>query len=695
MVTQNDLTKMTRTELIKKMINFAGVQEKDAKQFVELFLFKLASELNNDQIFYHEHLGYFYIQKISTENKNEDILSNVIFYSTTNNFYNLSKTLLFNIPSTKNQISDETESYFSLSIGKPTIPKDKMNEYETFAYLSEYETRSLLESKVERLFKQGKVLNENENKSPNKKNINNKDFENELENLIQNDEQDIFSFEEDLASEIPWDFGKDWKQEFDEDSILNSEDEQTTQFKFDKINEEEFSWDFGFIEEDEQKEIDKKNNLSSKEKDFSIHNNDIEKNIIENEQLSNKNEIKEENNDKVIEDKFEKPIEPEIDDFKLVKTRTRELKIDLSEFWGSTPSGNESVDDKSDFQSYEDFILEEERKWESTSSGLDISSEKEIQNESLKFEKISSQKIIESREKNLQKESVSSDYIKQEEKKEKQIKTIKTPDLVKDKQWESTPTRKVLKEQKKIKKYGRLKKEKEPRRSNIFYVVLSAIFIVIIFFIVYWKMYGIPTWLYTSPKVNQNNISKSNPVIIERDYDIPVNYPYKITEQALKQKEEGKIEINSDNETSVNKKNENNISNEQIDESTIFSKRNINNQIFSQMDEEIQHNVESPNEKNDTKSIQENKTTNELTKSDDRIYTNTGELIYKTGNNYTVQLSSWQSKDKANQIINKLISQGYDAYIEEINLNNERWYRVKVRNFKSVEEIKNFISKNR
>lgn len=660
MVTQNDLIKMTRTELIKKIINFAGVQEKDAKQFVELFLYKLATELNNNQIFYHEHLGYFYIQKISTENKNEDISSDVIFYSTTNNFYNLSQTLLFNIPQTKNQISDEIESYFSLSIGKPTIPKDKMTEYETFAYLSEYETRSLLESKVERLFKQGKVLNKNENKFPDRKNINNKDYENELENLIKNSEQDIFSFDEDLASEIPWDFGKDWKQEFDEDIILNSEDEQTTQFKFDKINEEEFSWDFGFIEENEPKEIEEKNNINSKEKDLSIPENVIEKNIIDDEQFSDVKKIKEEVNDEVNEKKFEQYIEPEIDDFKLVKTRTRELNIDLSEFYGSIAEGNELLEDTNEFPSYEDFILEEERK-------------NEIQNKSLKIEKISSQEKIESRKKNLQKESVSSDYTKQEEKKEKQSKTIKTSGFIIDNQ-------EVLKEQKKIKKYDRLKKEKEPRKSNILYVVLSAIFVVIIFCIVFWKMYGIPAWLYTPPKINQNNISKTNPVIIDRDYDIPINYPYKITEQALKQKEENKIEINSVG-ASIKNKNENNISNEQIDESTIFSKNNINNQIF--------------NKKNDTKSIQENKTTNVLTNSEDRIYTNTGELIYKTGNNYSVQLSSWQSKDKANQIINKLISKGYNAYIEEINLNNERWYRVKVKNFKSVEEAKNFISQNR
>lgn len=666
MVTQNDSIKMTRTELIKKIINFVGVQEKDAKQFVELFLFKLASELNNNQIFYHEHLGYFYIQKISTENLNEDISSDVIFYSTTNNFLeihpfgnNLSQTLLFNIPSIKNQIIDETESYFSLSIGKPTIPKDKMNEYETFAYLSEYETRSLLESKVERLFKQGKVLNENENKFQKKKNINYKDYENELENLIQNDEQDIFSFDKDLASEIPWDFGKDWKQEFDEDIILNSEDAQTTQFKFDKINEEEFSWDFGFIEENEPNEIDEKNRINSDEEDFLVQDKMIEQNINDNKQISNQKEINKKINDKVNEEKFEQPIEPEIDDFKLVKTRTRELKIDLSEFWGTDSSGNEFLEDRNEFPSYEDFILEEERK-------------NEIQNKSSKIEKISSPEIIEIREKNLQEESVPFDYIKQEEKKEKQIQTIKTSDFIIDKH-------EVLKEQKKIKKFDKLKKE--PRKSNILYVVLSVFFVVIIFFIVFWKMYGIPTWLYTPPKVNQNNISKANPVIINRDYDIPINYPYKITEQALKQKEENNIEINSDEGKSIEKINENNISNEPIDESTIFSKKNINNQIF--------------NKQNDTKSIKENKSTNKAPNSNDRIYTNTGELIYKKGNNYSVQLSSWQSKDKANQIINKFISKGYNAYIEEINLNNERWYRVKVNNFKSLEEAKNFISQNR
>ncbi len=663
---------MTRTELIKKIINYAGVQEKDAKQFIELFLIKLASELENKQIFYHEKLGYFYFQKISVENYHDKISTDVIFYSTTNNFLeihpfgnNLSQTLLFNIPSSKNQIIDEVSSYFSLSIGKPTIPKDKMNDYETFAYLSEYETHSLLESKIEKLFQQGKILNENETQFLNQKNIYTN--ENELENLIS----DFSSVEEELSSEIPWDFGKDWKQEFDEEIILNSDEEETTRYKFDKINEEEFSWDFGYVDETKQDKAQEENNLTFKQADSTIQNNKIEKDVIENNNQSMehldlsmiveeiKSEIKSDN--KIIETKSDQTDESKMDDFQLVKTRTRELKIDLSQF-------QEILDDENsnDFQSYEDYILEQEQKVET-------------KNKFVKIDKLSSQEKIENKPKIVQKEITTSDYIKKGEEKGKQIKTSKPPEVVKENQ-------KILRKQKELKNFDKnLKKEKVLKHNNTFFFVLSAIFAVVIFFIVYWKMYGIPTWLYTSPKVTQKNITKSNPVVIERDYEIPVNYPYKIDGNVIKQKEESKVEINSESQSSSKNKIEDNNVLDQTDESSIFSKKNINNQMF--------------NKENAIKSNQEIKTNNQKLQDkqdyNDRIYTNTGELIYKSGSSFTIQLSSWQSKDKANQIINKFISNGYDAYIEEVNLNGERWFRVKVRNFKSVEEAKNFISKNK
>lgn len=69
---------------------------------------------------------------------------------------------------------------------------------------------------------------------------------------------------------------------------------------------------------------------------------------------------------------------------------------------------------------------------------------------------------------------------------------------------------------------------------------------------------------------------------------------------------------------------------------------------------------------------------------------NIGDMIFTDGMVYTVQVSSWREKSKADAEAAKLIAAGYKAFVLEANLPDldGKWYRVRVGNFDSVAEAR-------
>lgn len=76
--------------------------------------------------------------------------------------------------------------------------------------------------------------------------------------------------------------------------------------------------------------------------------------------------------------------------------------------------------------------------------------------------------------------------------------------------------------------------------------------------------------------------------------------------------------------------------------------------------------------------------------------TRIGKAVYYDGSNYSVQVSSWRNKVKAEQEIQRLKKLGLNAFLFEAYLPQKggTWYRVRVGNFKSKEEAEEFESKN-
>ncbi len=68
--------------------------------------------------------------------------------------------------------------------------------------------------------------------------------------------------------------------------------------------------------------------------------------------------------------------------------------------------------------------------------------------------------------------------------------------------------------------------------------------------------------------------------------------------------------------------------------------------------------------------------------------------IYKYENMYAVQVSSWKSKSIAISEGQKFLDAGYNAFIEQTELNDKgTYYRVRVGGFGSLEEAENFLKK--
>ncbi len=70
------------------------------------------------------------------------------------------------------------------------------------------------------------------------------------------------------------------------------------------------------------------------------------------------------------------------------------------------------------------------------------------------------------------------------------------------------------------------------------------------------------------------------------------------------------------------------------------------------------------------------------------------DYIFKYGKVYVVQVSSWKTKDKAVHQVDLYNSTGKNAFLEEVTIKGTLWYRVRVGNFSTLTDAKQFLNKN-
>jgi cell division septation protein DedD/nucleoid DNA-binding protein len=157
-------------------------------------------------------------------------------------------------------------------------------------------------------------------------------------------------------------------------------------------------------------------------------------------------------------------------------------------------------------------------------------------------------------------------------------------------------------------------------------------------------------------KVDSYNIP---PVIIERDYSIPVTYPYT--------KDSNIVHPVDPIDKSVfappgNTKNNDSVA------APPQEKKKADAPVKQTLPAAVKKNIQTPDVK-------------------------VKQFIYKSGNKYVVQISSWASKSRALEHAAHFTKMGYQTGIEMANLDRGVYYRVRVGNFNSEIEAQKFYDK--
>jgi hypothetical protein len=594
---------MTKAELIKKSARISGVSDSDSKIFFEIFLRKLESHLSLKQSLIIPGLGYFELKKDYSQSKEGSVKLDVICFSQQKGS---GEQLIFNVPGEAEQ-SSSLDSYFSPSFGKPVIPLEGVSNSELFIPHSGIEHEKLLESKADKLLDgidvtesieeplKSQTLPEKEFHKPEKKEINWKSVP-----FTSNQEE----LEEQTPSEdsenISWNFGGD----FDDEADVN-QPVQTTLQEFEDKNAETAS---DKAEEPEDEEKIQATYIEDKVDVFDQNEQKIY--TDEGDQLhleTGSGEVRLEQQTEEIE-KTGIPQEPIAYNPRALEEIKPEL-FSIDDYEKVEPLVASSLARDQEFVSEEDAhihtdedIVDEEGYTRVTSKILSLLRMKEKKEE--KMESPINEMI------NHSKEDISDD-----------------PGYDKDKVEEESDI-----EEKEI--------QGKSRKSLIVVVVLAAIIVIGGGYYLYTYYFGEKSFdtVITPPKVKD----KSNAVIIERNYDYPVTYPY----------------------------NKNTIVG-------LFD--GINQDSFKTVLKEVQPQNSSSISAVETYEARPSK----FVKG----------YIYKYDGFYAVQVSSWKSLSIAKSEMMKFKNGGFDAFLEEAQVKGKTYYRVRIGGFKTIEEVEAFLRK--
>lgn len=181
----------------------------------------------------------------------------------------------------------------------------------------------------------------------------------------------------------------------------------------------------------------------------------------------------------------------------------------------------------------------------------------------------------------------------------------------------------------------RKKEIKNKSAGKIFFIFFIA---TIIISAVFYFLYKNGSEQISDIEINLQNERTQNATFIERSYNIPVTYPY--------EKPAAEIQITG------------------IDESILV--------------------------KTEEQSIEIQKVEKKSSETSKQVATN----IYNYGNTFIVQVSSYRSKKDAEIEAARYTANGYNAFTEDAIVKGKTWFRVRVGNFKTLEEAIKFRNSN-
>lgn len=664
---------MNRYQIIEKISKIIGVNDNDKFYLIDIFISKLYELLKSGQKIKIDNLGYFH--KIKFELLNEikvNYIANqsdeiIVFSENEILDGEISEEQIFWKPVELLYDFTSKEHLLSVGIDRDLLTNQKKESNKIFIPVSQNEFYDLITSKVDSIISISSVIENKQNDVPCLKiNLENNQSNYNIEQAtISSGDIDVAETKkiEEPILEIPKnqkvdDFSELFDSPFNElenidESLSSFEDiKHDTPSNLDEIllNQEQIftqKKEVSFEDLSTNMQLDvEESNLSSFENLDEIENGNEEDNIdIQTQSYFVEGEIE---SGEISWDKIISEINAEEDDisfeqlFEDKKDETVELEEVVFEKNNRTDFLQDNFDipeisevKKDDKEDIFDEIITEIK--EEPDEDL-ISPRREFsldEVEDLTEEKVE-QEIDSTRDLQIQ------DEISEDEAFDSDEELVDEKELESVEEEFTAPTKKTTEISEDI---------NQRKVSKIWYLVIVSIFLSTAAL----TYYLLPEYFhFLNPIVKEINptISDNEAIRIERDFTIPVTYPYPPVEvETVKQ-----LQISAQN---IETKPPQNSSDTQI----VEEKSNL------------QKNLETPKQQ-----------VVEL-KNQEKI----SETLSKSGENYIIQVASFKSEQVAIKEVNRLKSKGYSAFVEKAEIPNRGvWYRIKVSGFNSPNEAQNF-----
>ncbi len=639
---------MTKAELIRKISNRAGVPDSEAKVFFEIFLKKSSELLSPGEAIFLKGFGHFQLRKGMIKSSDQDMenlpkdsifLELMVYYPTTLREEEVKEEIVFNVPAAQYGKYNPIDSHFSLSIGKPIIPIKGISTQDFFIPLTGQELRKLVEDRVDKLLSNIELV----------------------KSYTKGNEILIIDTDSIKSHQLEFNWGEVPSKNISDSKLIAKSKEVLTSTK--DIAEQEITWDFG---EDISKEIVEQSILDVDKEETSIIEDQFDKEIEEDRTDWNFgiNSIEEPPEDKP--EKMEKADNSGESNAVIKKDTFEEM---MAEEPDTKIEEENNIDRKFErvrsFSSYfdkdDDNVLPDPDSYKKlrksdTVSFDDYEPDSQINNENNLLNVEGLEEALQFEKKNDLDNSVKDD-----------INFIGDKNLLNEEEGKSlagntdneTISKNNMDLQNDFKDSTNDEDKKEkPRKSRIITRIeergsyhsregLTPVFIIalIIIIAIVIAMYFYFTHAFASSKnPDSQKLAQSKTIessIVGRDYTLPVTNSYNKKESDSKGEKNNKVTV------------ENGELHNEKDNATSISFNNLPSQV-------------------DTAKLHEN--------------------ISMEDGNYVVQVSSWKSRAIANQQVAKYLAKGYDAYAEKANVPGKgAWYRVKLKNFKSMREAEDFL----
>lgn len=678
---------MTKAELIRKVAKNVGVPDSDAKIFFELFLKRISALVEIGQSIFVKDFGYFHLIKGSIKKAVPSVLNNeiseeavefVLFSEDKDLRRSDTKGLVFNIPFFDEEDYHPIDSAFSLSIGKPLIPLRGVPFDNIYMPASGYEYRRLIESKVEKIIAASEIAESKENfptlvidassynsnqvqlqwdDKSNAKTGYQLAVENEFDDEAKTDLSEYEKQKTELKN-IAWDFGEDLSRQIEAESILDIADERMNMELTPKTNKK--------MDVEEISKVDQKNDSADTIKELIINEipevspvSQIDESSEKlNELLEGENELNEIYEDEVLD-----------------KAGAENLEADIQEVKDEVIDENTLEEDKSisiENDSLKDELADEEF-WKSTSKYFEPYKPETEKDTEEKFEEVKS---------NLDNLGVY-DSDESDQKRDEEINEYSSTNLISADNSvldeNAAETQNVIEENYAIDSNDEdnieLEKENEKqneyfepvKKRNLIPFIVFPLLVIGLSIALYWYLEFYKK-NETAPIVNQISLNSNNAKIIQRNFDIPITYPYlpKIKETTISET----VAPSNEDKNLDTEKNEVLKSDQKIVEDKKVEKQ-IPNQTSTETKEPLRT----------------------VTSSGKSL--NVGNNIYKYDNYFVVQVAAFRSISISENEAGKYRNKGYNAFVEAAEIPDRgTWYRVRVGNFSTKEEAQIFANKN-